>query len=52
MIGVIGDRSVEEVPVKWIDRPGATDMERGHASEMDRHTKCHRNKNATEMDKM
>ena len=26
---------VEEVPVKWMDRPSATEMERGRASEMD-----------------
>ena len=35
---------VEEVPVKWIDKPSAT--------EMDIWTKCHRNENATKMDKM
>ena len=33
-----------------MDRPSATKMERGHASEMDRQTKCHKNENATEMD--
>ena len=27
---------VEEVPVKWMDRPSATEMERGRASEMDK----------------
>ena len=27
---------VEEVPVKWMDRPSATEMDGGHASEMDR----------------
>ena len=27
---------VEEVPLKWMDRPSATEMERGRASEMDR----------------
>ena len=27
---------MEEVPLKWMDRPSATEMERGHASEMDR----------------
>ena len=43
---------VEEVPVKWMDRPSATEMERGRASEMDRQTKCHKNENATEMDKI
>ena len=26
---------IEEVPVKWMDRPSATVMERGCASEMD-----------------
>ena len=42
---------LEEVPVKWMDRPSATEMERGCASEMDRQTKCHTNENATEMNK-
>ena len=42
---------VEEVPVKWMVRPSATEMEKGHASEMDRQTKCHKIENATEMDK-
>ena len=38
---------VEEVPLKWMDRPSATDMDRGCASEMDRRKserkkwKCH-----------
>ena len=41
---------VEEVPVKWMDRPSATEMERGHASEMYRQINCHTNGNATEMD--
>ena len=27
---------LKEVPLKWIDRPSATEMERGRASEMDR----------------
>ena len=27
---------LEEVPVKWMDRPSATDTERGRASETDR----------------
>ena len=43
---------LEEVPVKWTDRPSATEMERGCASEMDRQTKCHKNENATEMNKI
>ena len=37
---------VEEVPVKWMERPSATEMERGRASEIDRRKsaqtwKCH-----------
>ena len=44
-------QEVEEVPVKWMDRPSATEMERGRASEMDRQTKCHKKENANEMDK-
>ena len=37
---------VEEVPVKWMDRPSATETERGCASETDRRKsaktwKCH-----------
>ena len=27
---------LEEVPVKWMDRPSATDTERGRASKLDR----------------
>ena len=38
--------------MKWMDRPSATEMERGRASEMDRQTKCHKNANATEMVKI
>ena len=41
---------VEEVPVKWMDQPSATEMERGRASEMNRQTKCHKKENAIEMD--
>ena len=37
--------------MKWMVRPSATEMEKGHASEMDRQTKCHKIENATEMDK-
>ena len=43
---------MEEVPVKCMDRPSATEMERGCASEMERQTKCHLKKNGTEMDKI
>ena len=32
------NNQVEEVPLKWMDRPSATEMERGRASEMDRRT--------------
>ena len=40
------DIEVEEVPVKWMDRPSATEMKRGRAYEMDRQKsaikiKCH-----------
>ena len=35
---------VKEVPVKLKDRPSAAEMERGRASEMDRHTKCRKKK--------
>ena len=41
--------AVEESPVKWMDRPSATEREKGRASEMDRKTKCHKNENGTEM---
>ena len=34
---------VEEVPVKWMDRPSDTEMERGHASETDRMEQCYKN---------
>ena len=43
---------VEEVPVKWMDRPSTTEMEGGRASEMDRLTKCPKNENAMEMNKI
>ena len=42
---------LNEVPVKWMNRPSAIRMERGCTSEMDRQTKRHKNANATEMDK-
>ena len=35
-----------------MDRPSATEMERGQASEMDRQTKCHKIENAIEMNKI
>ena len=38
--------------MKWMDRPSATEMDKGSAYEMDRQTKCHKNRNATEMDKI
>ena len=39
-----------KVPVKWMDRLSATEMERGSASEINRRTKGHKNENATEID--
>ena len=41
---------LEEVPVKWMDRPSATEMETGCASEMDRQTNGHKNENASGME--
>ena len=41
---------IEDVPMKWMDRPSAYKMDRGSACEIDRQTKCHKNGNATEMD--
>ena len=35
-----------------MDRPSATEMERGRASEMDRQKKGHKNENAAEMVKI
>ena len=35
-----------------MDRPCATEMEKGRASEMDRQTKFHKNENANEMNKI
>ena len=54
LLQVIRDRRIvlEEVPVKWMDRPSATEKERGCASEMDGKKKCHNNENATEMVKI
>ena len=40
------------MPVKWMERPRASEMDRGRASEMNRQKKCHKNKNATEMNKI
>ena len=34
---------IEEVPVKWMDGPRATEMKRECASERDRLTKYHKN---------
>ena len=44
--------TIEEVPVKWMDRPDAIEMERGRASELDRQTKCHKNENAIKINKI
>ena len=38
--------------MKWMDRPSATEMERGRASEMDRQKSIKKNGNATEIDQM
>ena len=35
-----------------MDRLSSTEMDRGSAYEMDRQTKCHKNGNATKMDKI
>ena len=43
---------IEEVPVKWMDRPCATGIERGHAYEMDGRKSAKKNGNATEIDQM
>ena len=43
---------LEEVPVKWMDRPSATEMERGRASEMDRRKSAKKHGNATEINQM
>ena len=42
----------EEVPLKWMDGPRATEMERGHASEMERQKSAKKYGNATEIDQM
>ena len=31
---------IEEVSMKWMDKPSVTEMNRGGDYEMDRHTKC------------
>ena len=31
---------IEEVAIKWMDRPSVTEMDRGGVYEMDRQTKC------------
>ena len=38
--------------MKWMDRPSATEMDRGSAYEMVAQTKCHKNGNATEIYKI
>ena len=38
--------------MKWMDRPSVTEMDRGGVYEMDRQTKCQKNGNATDMDKI
>ena len=43
---------VEEVSMKWMDRPSVPEMDRGGVYEMDRQPKCQTNGNATKMDKI
>ena len=33
-------KDVEEVSLKWTDRPSVTEIDRGGVYEMDRHTMC------------
>ena len=35
--------------MKWMDRPSATEMDKGSANEMDIQTRCPKKLNATEM---
>ena len=43
---------VDEVSMKWMDRPSVTEMDTGGVYEMDRQTKCQKNENATDIDKI
>ena len=43
---------VEEVSMKWIDRPSVTEMDRGGIYEMERKTKFQQKGNANEMVKL
>ena len=52
VVNCIGIASVEEVSMKWMDRPSVTEMDRGGVNEMDGQTKCQKNVNATGMDKI
>ena len=38
--------------MKWMDGPSVTEMDRGSVHQIDRQTKCPKNGNATEMDKI
>ena len=38
--------------MKWIDRPGVREMERGGVYEIDRKKRCQESWNVTEMDKI
>ena len=42
-------KHVEEVSMKWMDRPIVTEKDRGGVYEMDEQTKYQKNGNATEM---
>ena len=48
----ITKKTVEQVPVKRMDRPSATETERGRASETDRRKSAKKHGNATEIDQM
>ena len=43
---------LEEVPVKWMDQPSATEMERGRASELDIQKSAKKHGISIEIDQM
>ena len=48
----IAATAVEEVSMKWMDRPSVTVIDRGGVYEMDRQTKFPKKRIATEMDQI
>ena len=52
IFGISCLNAVEEVPMKWMDQPSATEIDRGSAYEMDRQTKCQINGNAIRINKI